>query len=347
MYILKTRYTLTNSSEGIPRFWVLKAAYITSCGPPERIVYSDLPDPTLGEHDVLVEVRTVTVDPIDTYIRSGKYRIQLPTPFVIGRDMTGVVLDIGKGVKRFRPGDRVWCNNQGYEGRQGTFAEIIAVGQDLLYHLPEGAKDEASVAVLHSATTAIVGLFLKADIRPGDKLFLNGGSGNVGTIAMQIAKRYGAKVAVTAGHKEKQQWCKKLGADLVIDYRSETDITGALKKFAPTGVDIYWDLTTAPDLEQAVECTTRRGKVLLTSGIGYHSAFPVGAFYTKNITAHGFTITDLSIMELRQVADKLNVYLASGLLKSRIVDIWPLSRAAEAHTTMEAGDVFGKIILTP
>lgn len=324
----------------------MKAAYINDIGPPEKIVYSDLPDPAVGERDVLVEVRAVTVDPIDTYIRSGRYRIALPTPFVIGRDMTGVVVDVGSAVKNFKRGDRVWSNNQGYEGRQGTFAEILAVHEDLLYHLPSGAKDEASVAVLHSATTAVVGLFLKADIRPGDTVFLNGGSGNVGTVAMQIAKRYGAKVAVTAGNKEKQQWCQKLGADLIIDYRGG-NIPLELHNFAPQGVDVYWDLTRTPDLELAVECTIKRGKILMTSGLGYHSAFPVGQFYAKNLSAFGFTITELSTQELRQVADKINVYLGSGLLKSRIVDIWPLSRAADAHTTMESGSLFGKIVLTP
>lgn len=324
----------------------MKAAFITSTGPPEKIRYAELPEPTAGDYDVLVEMKSVTVDPIDTYIRSGKYKINLPSPFVIGRDMTGVVRAVGRKVKRFKVGDRVWANNQGYEGRQGTFAELLSVREDLLYHLPEGAKDEASVAVLHSATTALVGLIEKAAIRPGDKIFLNGGSGNVGTVAIQIAKRYGARVAVTAGHKEKQQWCRKLGADLVIDYQRD-NIVEAVKKFAPEGVNVYWDLTTTPDLEQAGECCARRGHILLTSGIGYHSAFPVGEFYTKNITAHGFTITDLSTQELRQVADKINIYLGGGLLKSRIIDIWPLSRAAEAHTTMESGDVFGKIVLTP
>jgi NADPH2:quinone reductase len=324
----------------------LKAAFIIATGPPEKICYAELPEPSPGDRDVLVEVKTVTVDPVDTYIRSGKYKIPLPTPFVIGRDMTGVVRAIGSAVKNFKVGDRVWANNQGYEGRQGTFAEILSVREDLLYHLPEGAKDETSVAVLHSATTAVVGLILKANIRPGDKIFLNGGSGNIGTVAIQIAKRYGAQVAVTAGHKEKQQWCRKLGADLVIDYQRDS-VIDALKKFAPDGFDVYWDLTNAPDLEQAVECCAHRGHILMTSGLGYHSAFPVGQFYRKNITAHGFTITDLSTQQLRQIADKINFYLASGLLKSRIVDIWPLSRAAEAHTTLEAGDVFGKIVLTP
>jgi NADPH:quinone reductase len=145
----------------------MRAAYIEKVGPPEAIRYGDLPAPAVGPADVLVRVRAVCVDPIDTHIRAGRYAVAMSFPFIVGRDMAGVVEASGPAVRRFRPGDRVWCNNQGYGGRQGTFAEHVAVSEDLLYPLPAGVDEREAVAFVHSGLTACVGLRL-ADLRPGE-----------------------------------------------------------------------------------------------------------------------------------------------------------------------------------
>ena len=218
----------------------MKAAYIDQLGPPENIRYGELPPPVVGERDVLVKVAAVTVNPIDTYIRSGAYKTLLPLPFIVGRDLTGVVAEIGPEVTRFKPGDRVWANNQGYDGRQGTFAEYVSVDERLLYPLPPGVDLHEAVAVLHSALTAVIGLFAKARVQEGETIFVNGGSGNVGTAVLQLAKASGARVIVTAGNEEKICWCQELGADLVINYKTQ-DIEQAIRGFASNGVDIYWD----------------------------------------------------------------------------------------------------------
>src|SRR5262249_46948223 len=164
----------------------LKAADIANVGPPEDIRSGDLPLPALGRDDVLVKVAAVCVNPVDTYIRSGELPMALPFPFVVGRDLTGVVAAVGPAVTRFRPGDRVWCNNQGYHGRQGTFAEYAAVAEGLLYPLPAGVDDREAVAFVHSGLTACLGL-RRADLRTGEALLLNGGSGNVGSAVRQLA----------------------------------------------------------------------------------------------------------------------------------------------------------------
>src|SRR5262249_55466479 len=114
----------------------MKAASIDRVGPPENIHFGELPAPAVGPADVLVKTTAVCVDPVDTLIRSGQLPENLSFPFIVGRDMTGVVQAIGPSVKRFAQGDRVWCNNQGYLGRQGTFAEYLTVCEDLLYPLP-------------------------------------------------------------------------------------------------------------------------------------------------------------------------------------------------------------------
>ena len=171
----------------------MKAAYIEQVGPPEFIRFGELRVPKVGPTDVRVKVHAVAVDPIDTYIRSGKFPIPLPFPFVIGRDMSGQVEEVGTAVTRFRAGDRVWCNNQGYDGRQGTFAEYVVASESLLYPLPAGVDEKEAVAFVHSGLTACVGL-QRAQPVAGETIFVNGGSGGVGSAIIQLAKSRGLRV---------------------------------------------------------------------------------------------------------------------------------------------------------
>ena len=324
----------------------MKAAYIEQTGPAENIQYGELPMPVLGENDVLVKVQAVTVDPVDTYIRSGAFHIDLPLPFIVGRDMAGVVSEVGAAARRYKPGDRVWSNCMGIHGRQGTFAEYIAVPEQLLYPLPAGVDPIDAVAVVHSALTAIIGLFEKAKIKAGDRLFINGGSGNVGNAIIQLAATSGAYVATTAGSPEKAAWCRELGADRVIGYHSE-DVAAAVKEFAPDGLDIYWQATRSFDLEQAVSLMARRGRIVVIAGLNAGTGLPVGQFYTRDCILYGYAVTYASVDELSAYARQINGWLSKGKLRARIAEVMPLSKAAEAHRLEEHGNIFGKIVLVP
>ncbi|MCC6265342.1 MAG: NADPH:quinone reductase [Bryobacterales bacterium] len=324
----------------------MQAAYIEEFGPPGVIRFGELPLPRVGPSDVLVRVAAVAVDGIDTYIRSGAYPIHAAMPFIIGRDLVGTVVETGSDVARFRKGDAVWANNQGYGGRQGSFSEYCAVGEDLLYPLPDGVDPVAAAAVLHSGLTAVLGLQFKARLRAGEAVFLNGGSGNVGSAALGIAKTLGARVAVTAGSPEKAAWCRELGADLVIDYRTQ-DVRGALREFAPEGVDVYFDTTRQFDGSLAVESIARRGRIVVIAGLDARTMLPLGRFYQRNATMYGFTVTDATAEELASYAAEINRWLANGVLSARIAAHLPLSQSAEAHRMYEAGGLFGKIVLTP
>ncbi|CAN5646361.1 zinc-binding dehydrogenase [soil metagenome] len=324
----------------------MKAAYINEVGPPDNIRYGDLPEPVVGELDVLVKVAAVAVNPVDTYIRKGIYSVAINFPFIIGRDMSGIVTAVGAKVTLFKPGDRVWTNSQGYDGRSGTFAEFLSINESLLYALPEGCEMKESVAVLHSALTAVVGLFDRAQLKTGETIFINGGSGNVGTAVLQIAKASGARVAVTAGSADKISWCKELGADLVIDYKTQ-NVKQELLKFAPQGVDIYWNATQTPDVELALSLMARRGRMVIISGLKHRCEFPNNLFYTKNCTIYGFTITDRTAEELSAAAIQINSFLSTRSIKTKIYEVMPLSRAADAHRLLEQGDLFGKVVLVP
>ncbi|GHO49408.1 alcohol dehydrogenase catalytic domain-containing protein [Ktedonospora formicarum] len=169
----------------------MKAAYIQQTGDISNIRYGDLPTPPIGPCDVLVKVAAVTVNNVDTDIRSGVIQTALPTPFIIGRDMTGIVEKVGKDVSLFHPGERVWANNQGYNGRQGTFAEYVSIAENMLYHLPPTVDLYEAVTVLHSGLIAIIGLFDKAHLRDNECIFINGGDDAIGTAVVQLARAMG------------------------------------------------------------------------------------------------------------------------------------------------------------
>jgi NADPH2:quinone reductase len=324
----------------------MKAAYIDRIGPPENILFGELPAPAAGPSDVLVETTAVCVDPVDTLIRGGQLPEDLPFPFIVGRDMAGVVQAVGLAVRRFAPGDRVWCNNQGCHGRQGTFAELVAVREDLLYPLPTGVDDKEAVAFVHSGLAACLGL-QDARLRPGELLFVNGGAGNVGSAVLQLARGCGARVVVTAGNDEGLAWCRDLGADRAINYRTE-DVDRALAEFAPEGVNVYWDASGHPDFDQAVARVARRGRIVVMCGYGTRPPFPVGPFYVKRCSMHSFAINYATEAELQACADEINAWLAQGKLKVRIDRVLQLSEAATAHRLVEDHThLAGKIVLVP
>lgn len=328
----------------------MKAAYIENLGAAEEIIFGDLPEPAIGDSQALVKVVAVAVDPIDTYIRQGTFPMNLHFPFIIGRDMVGVVEAVGGDVRRFSPGDRVWCNNQGYHGRQGTFAEYLAIDESFLYPLPDGVDEKQAVAVAHSATTASIGLLRKAKLAAGETVFVNGGAGNVGSAVLQLATNLGARVIVTAGSGHDLEYCRQLGAERAVNYKNG-DVAAAISEFAPDGVNVYWDTTTKPDFERAVPLLSHRGRIVLMAGLDAHPAFPAGPFYTKDCSLLGFAVTNATATELQDCARAINEWLAKGKLRARIDRVMPLAEAAHAHQLIEDSlrgrlKLRGKIVLT-
>lgn len=324
---------------------MMQAAFIHQVGPWSNIQYGELPRPVLKDNQVLVKTAQVVVDPIDIYIRSGHYPFQLPLPYIIGRDMWGTVESAGTSVKKFKAGDRVWSNNQGVQGRQGTFAQVLAIDENLLYPLPAGVEGVEVVTVCHSALTAYTGLFQKGCIKFGQTLFVNGGAGNVGSAIIQMARLAGAKIITTAGSEEKIRWCKEIGADCVINYKTE-DVHAAIKAYAPDGVDMYWDTTREPDFEKAVHSLAFKGRIILMAGSTAKPPFPVGPFYSKSASLIGFTINRATAEEMQEGADAINRLLKDRKLKGRIYKTLTLKEAAEAHRIQESEkDLWGKILL--
>ena len=328
----------------------MKACFIKQPGPPDAIVCGELPTPKPGPNQCLIRIGAVAVNPIDTYIRSGMVKMDLPFPFIVGCDFAGTVAEVGAEVKRFKAGDRVWGSNQGLLGRQGTFAEYAAVDEKWAYPTPATVSDEVAAAVALVGITAHLGLVQHVGLKAGELVFVNGGSGGVGSMVLQMARALGARVATTAGTDEKVAKCRKLGADLAINYKTQS-VDDALRSFAPNGVNVWWETLREPNFERAVPFLARRGRMIIMAGREAKPVFPVGPFYVKDCSLHGFAMFNATPEEQRQSAEDINRWLASGQLNANIDRTLPLSEAAQAHRLQEentigkAGTVAGKIVL--
>jgi NADPH2:quinone reductase len=330
----------------------MKAAYIEQTGPPENILYGDLPKPEPTGSNVRVRVGAVAVNPVDTYIRNGAIAWDLPKPFIVGCDLAGVVEAVGPEVGRLRVGDRVWGTNQGLLGRQGTFAEYCSVDECWLYPTPDGTSDETAAACALVGVTAHLGLFRDAKVREGESVFVHGGTGGVGSMVVQMAKAAGARVLATGGSDEKVARCKELGADVAVNYKTQ-DIEEAVRDFAPQGVDVFWETLREPNFDQIVDFLAERGRIVLVAGRDARPEFPVGLFYVKNCSMFGFVMFKASPEELAVCADEMNCWFAEGKLKAQIGKTMPLSETAAAHrlqeenTLQKTGTLAGKIVLRP
>jgi NADPH2:quinone reductase len=325
----------------------MKAAYINETGGPEKIIYGDLPEPQPGANQYLIKVAAVDVNPIDLYIRSGAVPAKMKFPYILGSDLAGKIVAAGSNSKKFRVGDRVWAIVQA-----GTFSEFAVVDESWLNPIPEKVSDEEIVAISLVGTTAHFGLFDKAKLKAGEILFVNGGTGGIGSSVVQTAKILGAKIITTAGSDEKVAAAKKLGADLAVNYKTQ-NVADEVKKFAPDGVNVWWETLREPDFDKTISLLAPRGRMIVMAGRDARPQFPVGPFYSKSCSLFGFVIMNSSPDELRTAADDINRWMEAGKLKAQIDRVMPLAQTADAHrlqeesTIKKTGTLAGKIVLKP
>ena len=329
----------------------MKAAYIQQPGPPENIRFGDLPKPKPAAGQVLVKVKAVALNPVDTYIRAGMYPFELPQPFVVGCDLAGVV----EGARRrtptkFRKGDRVWGSNQGLLGRQGTFAEYAAVDECWLYPTPDEVSDEDAAAVALVGITAHLGLFREGQLKMGEAVFVGGGTGGVGSCAVQMARAQGARVLATAGSPEKVELCRQLGANVALNYKTD-NLDAALDQFGP--IDVWFETRRDQDFQRAVRHMAVRGRIILMAGDDAQPKFPVRDFFVKDCKLLGFRHVQCPAGRATQVGGRDQPLAGEGKLRPQIGRVMKLSETAAAHRLQEentlhrAGTLAGKIVLVP
>jgi NADPH:quinone reductase-like Zn-dependent oxidoreductase len=207
----------------------VRAFIVDGYGPSTGLRAGQVPDPVVGDGDVLVRILAAGVNPLDGKIMAGEFKLVLPykPPFVLGNDLAGVVVSVGRSVRAFAPGDEVYARPD--KDRIGTFAELIAVAEGDLARVPVGLTMAEAASLPLVALTAWQALVERADVRPGQKVLVHAGAGGVGTIAIQLAKHLGAHVATTASAADADR-VRELGADEVVDYRT-ADFEQELRDF--------------------------------------------------------------------------------------------------------------------
>jgi NADPH:quinone reductase len=331
----------------------VKAAFIEQPGPPDTLRYGETPTPNPGPGQVLVRIAASAVNPIDTYIRGGLVAANLPKPFIPGCDLAGTVVAAGSAATRFQVGDRVWGSNQGLAGRQGTLAEFAAVDEHWLYPTPANVADTDAAALALVGITAHLGLFDRVNLTAGETIFVNGGTGGVGAAVVQMAKAIGARVIATVGSAEKAGAAKALGADVVVNYKTD-DVVGMVKAATDgRGADVWFETQPPSDFDRTVELTAPRGRIVVMAGRAARPVFPNGPFYVKGLAMFGFAMFNASPDRQRECAARMNEWMATGKLRATIGRVFPLAEAAAAHRLQEentlhkAGTLAGKIVVVP
>lgn len=331
----------------------MRAAYFETTGTPDVITVGEIPAPDPKPGEVRVKVLAASINPIDTYIRSGAAPMPLPKPAITGTDFAGVVDAVGTGVTRFKAGDRVWGSNQGLLGRQGTCAEFACVEEKWVYPTPDGVDDEQAAACALVGITAHLGLFNRAKLAAGETVFVNGGTGGVGSMVVQMAKAAGARVVTTAGSDEKMALAREFGADAVVNYKAE-DLADRLKAaVGPAGIHVWYETQPPADFDRTVELMAPRGRIVVMAGRQARPVLPNGPFYVKDLSLLGFAMFNMTADEQRACADDMNRWLAGKKLKATVGARFALADTAAAHrlqednTLRKAGTLTGKIIITP
>jgi NADPH:quinone reductase len=331
----------------------MKAAYLHQTGAPDVLQYGDLPTPTPKAGEILIRVGAAALNPIDTYVRSGMVAMKLPMPFITGSDVAGKVEAVGPDVKVFKVGDRVWGSNQGLLGRQGTCAEYVCASEDWFFATPANVTDDAAAGVALVGITAHVGLFDRAKLQPGETVFVNGGTGGVGSMVVQMTKAIGAKVIATVGSPEKAKLCESWGADCVLNYKTD-DVPAGVKKFTgDKGVNVWYETQREPDFAKSFPLIAPRGRMIVMAGRVAQPIFPLGQFYPRDLSLFGFAMFNYSAIEQRRTGDDMTRWLADGKLHVHIGKTFKIAEAAAAHrfleenTVQKAGTLTGKVVLHP
>jgi NADPH2:quinone reductase len=329
--------------EAIPR--TMKAAVIDQHGGPEVLRIDERPVPRPGPTELLVEVHASSVNPVDAKIRaaSGARRT---FPLILGYDASGVVVEVGEGVKGFRPGDAVFgCPNL---MAQGAHAEFALLDHRAAAAPPAriGHRDAGALPLV--GLTAWEALHERARIEPGQTVLIHGGAGGVGHIAVQLARLHGCRVVTTAGRPESIAFCRDvLGADEVIDYVKE-DVVARVKELSQgRGLPVVMDTVGGKVFERSVACVAPGGQLVTILGATPSEAAATTLLFSSITVHYEFMGARLAygLAPERQghILRGLAALVDRGWVNVHVSQRFPLSDLAKAHRQIETGHTLGKI----
>jgi alcohol dehydrogenase len=331
----------------------MKAFILDRYGKGNSLRLGEMPEPELGEDDVLVHVHAAGVNVLDSKIRNGEFKLLLPyrLPLVLGNDVAGVVVRVGPRVRRFTPGDEVYARPD--TNRIGTFAELIAMNEDALALKPKGLTMEEAASIPLVALTAWQVLIERANLKKGQKVLIHAGSGGVGTLAIQLAKHVGATIATTTGTAN-VDWVKSLGADIVIDY-SKDDFETILKDY-----DVVLNSLGGDVLEKSLHVLKPGGKLVSISGppdpdfakqmgsswmlrqVMRLLSYRIRKKAKRRRVSYSFLFMRASGDQLREIGSLID----SGAIRPVVDRIFPFEAINEAMAYVDKGRAKGKVVVT-
>jgi NADPH:quinone reductase-like Zn-dependent oxidoreductase len=332
----------------------MKAMLVREFGAPAVMKYEDVPTPSPGPGEVLMEVHAVSVNrTLDLAVRAGTYARKPDLPHVLGVDPVGVVAAVGEGVSAVKKGERITSGSAlgsqraagGVLGvtRWGGYAEYVKLPQESCFRIPEGLGYPEACVVARHFPTAFYQLRERAGLKPGEWLLVMGAAGGLGACCVQVGKLLGAKVIAAAGADERVKLAMELGADHGVNYRKQ-DLTAEVKKITGgAGVNVVSENIADPTLWPGAFYSLAPNGRLVTAGAhgGGKVELDVNFLYLNGIRIQGGT------GQMREDFDAALAAAAAGKLKAPVDRIMPLKEAVQAHELLAKGGTLGKIILDP
>ncbi|MFI0228893.1 NAD(P)H-quinone oxidoreductase [Streptomyces sp. NPDC017086] len=323
----------------------MHAITIPQPGGPEALVWDEVPDPVPGEGEVLVEVVASAVNRADILQRQGFYNPPPGASAYPGLECSGRIAALGPGVSGWAVGDEVCALLAG-----GGYAEKVAVPAGQLLPVPEGLDLKQAAALPEVVCTVWSNVFMVAHLRPGETLLVHGGSSGIGTMAVQLAKALGARVAVTAGTKEKLDYCAELGADVLVNYR-EQDFVAEIKQATDgAGADVILDNMGAKYLDRNVQALAVNGRLaIIGMQGGSKGELNIGALLAKRGAVSATSLRSRPLDEKAAIVAAVREHvwplLVDGHVRPVVDREVPMPEAAEAHGLVEASGHIGKVLL--
>ena len=322
----------------------MKAVVVREFGPPDVMKVETVADPKPGPTQVLIRVKAVGVNPVETYIRSGSYARKPNLPYTPGSDVAGVVEAVGPNVASFKTGDLVYAH--GVAAGSGGYAELAVSEDSQVHRLPDGVSFEQGAAIGVPYGTAWRALFMKAQARAGEMAFINGASGGVGTAAVQIARFRGLHVIGTAGTERGLALVREQGAHHVLNHRDPDYIQRVMPLTGGRGVDVILEMLANVNLDRDLDVLAVRGRVVVVGNRGRIEIDP-RKLMGKDSSIVGMVGPNATAEEVRETHAALGAALEAGALKPVIGREMPLADAAKAHVAVMEPGAYGKIVLIP
>jgi NADPH2:quinone reductase len=318
---------------------------IRAPGGPEMLVPEPRPLPQPAEGEVLVKVAAAGANRPDVAQRQGNYPPPKGATDIPGLEIAGEVVALGPGVRRWKLGDKVMALVVG-----GGYAEYCPAHESHCLPVPAGLSMVEAAAIPETFFTVWHNTFERGRLAAGETLLVHGGSSGIGTVAIQLAKAFGARVVTTAGSAEKCEACRKLGADVAVNYKTEDFVAATKAATAGLGAEVVLDMVGGDYIERNYEAAAIDGRIVQIAFLGSSKAtVDFRRLMLKRLTHTGSTLRARSVADkaaiARAVEDRVLPLIAAGKVRPLIDSTFPLREAAAAHAKMEASTHIGKIVL--